>query len=250
MIRVLALAAAALVVAEPPATAQSIAGRVAAVREGTVAMRFRPRPEVCANEDGSLRWIRHDRTNGDWNLGPCVAGPAVVTISRASGDVVSVRLRIAERPSDITADLGEVPSREAATYLTSLAHHIGGRSGNDALVAAMIADDYDVWPDFGRLVLDADAPMQSREQALFWIGQSDTPLTSLAALYADLSSPHLREQYAFALSQRRGDDQAVDELIDVAKHDRDAGVRRQAMFWLGQTHSAKATQFFRDVLTP
>jgi len=249
MIRILALAAAALMVAAPPASAQSIADRVGAVREGTVAMRFRPRPGVCANEDGGLRWIRNDRMNGDWNPGPCVAGPAVVTISRASGDAVSVRLRIGVRLSDATADLGEVPSREAAAYLTSLAHHIGGRSGNDALVAAAIADDYDVWPDFRRLVLDADAPMQSREQAVFWIGQSETPISNLIALYDDLSSPHLREQFAFALSQRRGDDQAVDKLIDIAKHDRDAGVRKQAMFWLGQTHSPKATQFFRDVLT-
>jgi hypothetical protein len=179
-----------------------------------------------------------------------MAGPAVVTISRASGDVVGVRLRIGVRPLGATTDLGEVPPKEAAAYLTSLAHHIGGRSGNEALVAAVIADDYDVWPDFRRLVLDTEAPMQSREQALFWIGQSETPITSFVALYYDLSSPHLREQYTFALTQRRGDDQAVDKLIDIAKNDRDLGVRKQAMFWLGQSRSPKATQFFRDVLTP
>jgi hypothetical protein len=173
-----------------------------------------------------------------------------VTISRSGGDVVSVRLRIGQRLSDMTNDLGEVPPKEAGAYLTSLAHHIGGRSGSDALVAAMIADDYDIWPDFRRLVLDADAPMQSREQALFWSGQSETPIANFIALYSDLSSPHLREQYTFALTQRRGDDRAVDKLIDIAKNDRDMGVRKQAMFWLGQSHSAKATQFFRDVLTP
>src|SRR5262249_7829266 len=152
------------------------------------------------------------------------------------------------RSTEATTDLGEVSSREAATYLTSIAHHIGGRSGSDALVAAVIADDYDVWPDFRRLALDADAPMQSREQALFWIGQSDTPIASFLSLYSDLSSPHLREQYTFALSQRHGDDRALDKLIDIAKNDRDADVRKQAMFWLGQSHTEKATQFFRDVL--
>ncbi len=248
MMRVLALAVVALTAASP-ATAQSLGDRVGAVREGTVVMRFRPRPGVCGNEDGSLRWIRNDR-GADWTRGPCMVGPAVVTISRANGDVVSIRLRIGVRPGDVTADLGEVPSREAAAYLTSLAHHIGGRSGDDAVVAAVVADDYDVWPDFRRLVLDGDAPMQAREQALFWIGQSETPIASFVALYSELSSPHLREQYTFALTQRRGDDQAVDKLIDIAKHDRDAEVRKQAMFWLGQSHSEKATKFFREVLTP
>jgi hypothetical protein len=250
MIRVLALAAAALAAAAAPATAQSLADRVAAVREGTVAMRFRPRAGVCGNEDGGIRWMRNDGGGGDWMRGPCVFGPAVVTLSRTGGDVVSVRLRIGMRPTDVTTDLGDVPPREAATYLASLAHHVGGRSGNDALMAAVIAEDYDVWPDFRGLVLDADAPMQSREQALFWIGQSDTPTANVVALYGDLTPQRLREHYTFVLSQRRDDDRAIDKLIDVARHDRDTDVRKQAMFWLGQSHSAKATKFFRDVLTP
>ncbi|MGH7618973.1 MAG: hypothetical protein ACREPM_17270, partial [Gemmatimonadaceae bacterium] len=171
-------------------------------------------------------------------------------LSKSGDDVVSLRMRIGVRPNSVSTDLGEVSPAEAGACLASLARRVSGHSGNDALVAAAVADDFDVWPDFRRLVLDTDAPTQSREQALFWIGQSDTPTANLVALYGDLTPMSLREQYTFVLSQRRDDDQALDKLIDVARHDRDSGVRKQAMFWLGQSHNPKATKFFRDVLAP
>jgi hypothetical protein len=37
-------------------------------------------------------------------------------------------------------------------------------------------------------------------------------------------------------------------LIDIARHDSDFGVRKQAMFWLGQSHEPRALQFFKDIL--
>jgi len=147
-------------------------------------------------------------------------------------------------------DLGDVAPVEAAHYLATLARRLAGRSASEALTAAAIADGYDVWPDFRQLVLDADVPMQSREQALFWIGQSATPTANLISLYGQLTPLPLREHYSFVLSQRRDDDAAVDQLIDVARHDRDLGVRKQAMFWLAQSRSPKATRFFREVLSP
>jgi hypothetical protein len=41
---------------------------------------------------------------------------------------------------------------------------------------------------------------------------------------------------------------ALDKLIDVAQHDTDRDIRKQAMFWLGQSHEPKAIKFFQDVL--
>jgi hypothetical protein len=252
MTRGLALVAVAALVATQ-ASAQSVADRIAAVRDGTVELRFRPRAGVCANEDGDIRWMRDSRNSNDWNArGPCMIGPVSVTLARDGNDVVSVRMRIAVRPSDraATVVLGDVPAVEAAHYLATLAHRLGGRSAGDALTAAAIADGYDVWPDFRRLVLDIDAPMPSREQALFWIGESETPTANLVSLYGALAPVALREHYTFVLSQRRDDEAALDQLIDVARHDRDGAVRKQAMFWLGQSRSPKATNFFREVLTP
>jgi hypothetical protein len=252
MTRLVALAA-AVSLATTPASAQSLADRIGAARDETVVLRFQPRPGICASEDGGIRWVRSAWTSSDWYSGsPCVAGPVRVTLGRDGKEVVSVRARIAVRPVDAagTTDLGEVSAADAARYLTTLAHHLAGRNADEALTAAAIADGYDVWPDFRRLVLDADVPMHSREQALFWIGQSDTPTANVVSLYTELAPLALREHYTFVLSQRHDDDEAVDKLIDVARHDRDGGVRKQAMFWLGQSRSPKATKFFRDVLTP
>jgi HEAT repeat protein len=50
------------------------------------------------------------------------------------------------------------------------------------------------------------------------------------------------------VSQRR-DDVAVDKLIDIAQHDADLEVRKQAMYWLGQTQNPKALKFLRDLIT-
>jgi hypothetical protein len=252
MIRVAVLGAAALLVATR-GSAQSLADRIAAVRDGAVELRFRPRAGICADEDGGIRWMRDFRDGGAWmSSGPCLIGPVSVTIGRDGGEAMSVRMRIAVRPSDRTGvvDLGDVSGAEAAHYLATLAHRLAGRSANDALTAAAIADGYDVWPDFHQLVLDANVPMQSREQALFWIGASATPTANLISLYEQLTPLPLREHYAFVLSQRRDDDAALDQLIDVARRDRDLGVRKQAMFWLAQSRSPKATRFFREVLSP
>jgi len=52
----------------------------------------------------------------------------------------------------------------------------------------------------------------------------------------------------FAISQLPRD-QSVPKLIDLAKTHRDPEVRKQAMFWLGQSGDARAVTFFESVLT-
>jgi hypothetical protein len=70
----------------------------------------------------------------------------------------------------------------------------------------------------------------------------------LTALDSDLQLASLREQYTFVLSQRRDDDEAIDKLIDVARTDRDFQIRKQAMFWLGQSRDPRAVKFLRDLI--
>jgi len=42
--------------------------------------------------------------------------------------------------------------------------------------------------------------------------------------------------------------EGVPKLIEVARTHRNPEVRRQAMFWLGQSKDSRATKFFEDVL--
>src|SRR5439155_500355 len=43
-------------------------------------------------------------------------------------------------------------------------------------------------------------------------------------------------------------DEGVPLLIQVAKTNKNAAVRKQAMFWLGQSHDRRALDFFAEVL--
>lgn len=228
------------------AGAQSIAKRVDAVRDGTVEMHFATRPGVCGDGRGSV-WTT-DRERDVGRSRTCIEGPVRVRLGRADGNTVSVRTCIAcqSARASLDVDLGEVPALEAARYLLGVARSGGGRNAGDAVSAAAFADA-DVAADIAEIARDEAATLEARKQALFWFGQSDAPTRTLVNLDAALKPQALREHYTFVLSQRR-DDAAVTKLIDIARSDRDARVRKQAMFWLGQSRDPKAIQFFRDIL--
>lgn len=240
---------ATVIVAIPALTAaaQTIAQRVDAVRDGTVEMTFDTRPGVCGDGRGSVWYEGRDQfSNGSRRT--CIAGPVRVTLGRSEGQTVSVRTCVACAPRETGANpLGRVAARDAALYLIALARQNGRRNADDAITAAAFADAGDLSPELSALIRDQDATLDARKQALFWLCQSDAPTTSLTGLYSSLNAESLREHYTFVLSQRR-DDEALDKLIDIAKRDDDIKVRRQAMFWLGQSHDPKALRFFKDIL--
>jgi hypothetical protein len=238
------LAAAALAVAAP-GSAQSVGDRIAAVKNGVVRMSFASRPDVCTDGSGST-W-----TSGRRDRGVCLHGPIRVTIGRDNGQTISVRTRVGGHwgAASGETDLGTVDSKDAALYLASAARSLAGRNADDALSAAALADGVDLAPALRELVLDADVRLDTRKQALFWLGQTELPTHDLAALYDRLPPHELREHFTFVLSQRQDDD-GVTKLMDIARGDRDAQVRKQAMFWLGQSRDPRATKFFRDILTP
>lgn len=248
MRRRLVLAVASLV-ATAPAGAQSLAARVDAIRDGTVLMHFAARPGVCGNGHGSV-WTRrsgYDYSNvGTWN---CLAGPVEVSIGRADKQTVSVRTRVGGERGAVppATDLGSVSAVEAAHYLIGLARSVAGTNASEAMSGAAFADADDLSADFLGVVRDGTAPLESRKQALFWLGQGDVSTSELVRLYDGLQPFELRQHYTFVLSQRH-DDAALDKLIDVAQHDTDRDIRKQAMFWLGQSHEPKAIKFFQDVL--
>jgi hypothetical protein len=230
---------------------QSLASRVEAVGDGRVLMTFASRPGVCGDGHGST-WVQSSRrvfVSGDREF-VCIHSPVRVAIGRADKQSVSVRKWIGGRwsadQSDV--DLGDVSPTDAAQYLLGLAHTLGGNNAGEAVSAAAFADAQDLSPSFLRLIRDDDASLEGRKQALFWLGQSDFPTTDLVRLREGLKPYGLREHYTFVLSQRH-EDAAVDGLIDVARHDSDPEIRKQAMFWLGQMKEPKAIKFLQDILT-
>jgi HEAT repeat protein len=92
-----------------------------------------------------------------------------------------------------------------------------------------------------------DGEISIRKQALFWIGQGDTPTSELLQLYRQLPEEELKERMIFVLSQR-DDSAAVDGLIDIARSDPDRSLRKKAFFWLGQKDDPRVVQLLTSIL--
>jgi HEAT repeat protein len=91
-------------------------------------------------------------------------------------------------------------------------------------------------------------PMDLRKNALFWVGQEgDIDAAELRDLYDDAAEFELKEQVIFVLSQRNERD-AVDQLIAIARAERDEELRDKAIFWLGQTDDPKAAEFLAELI--
>lgn len=107
-------------------------------------------------------------------------------------------------------------------------------------------------PQNGAFLLDIavneQETMEMRKQALFWAGQSQTvPLAQLTGLYDRVSNREIKDQLIFVFSQRN-DRAAVDKLMSIARTDSDAELRKQAIFWLGQSSDPRVQGFLLELI--
>lgn len=100
-----------------------------------------------------------------------------------------------------------------------------------------------------------DSSPHVRGQALFWLAQkagrkTEEGKAASAIRQAIDNDPEteVKKKAVFALSQLPKD-QGVPLLIQVARTNRNPAVRKQAMFWLGQSGDSRALAFFEDVLS-
>jgi HEAT repeat protein/PBS lyase HEAT-like repeat-containing protein len=87
-----------------------------------------------------------------------------------------------------------------------------------------------------------------RSQAYFWLAQMDDRRAKddiIAALKSE-PSDQVREEVVFALSQL--EDTADEALIAVLRGDFPRAVKKQALFWLGQSGSPAAMAYFDEAL--
>lgn len=88
-----------------------------------------------------------------------------------------------------------------------------------------------------------------RKTALFWAGQGGASVRDLAEIYdTSTNDRELRNQVIFTLSQRRSDSEAVDKLVDIAQKETDPELRRQALFWLGQTRDPRVPALLEAII--
>lgn len=93
------------------------------------------------------------------------------------------------------------------------------------------------------IALDSGATANSREQAIFWLGQegSREDVEFLMDLFDDLDSSELREKVIFSVSQA-SHPAAGEWLLSLARDEKESvDFRKRALFWAGQEGNVDAT---------
>ncbi len=99
-------------------------------------------------------------------------------------------------------------------------------------------------------IAHGDSNSRVRGQALFWLAQeAGQKLAESAISDAIANDPEteVKKKAVFALTQMPNGE-GVPLLIQIARTNRNPEVRKQAMFWLGQSQDPRALGFIEDVL--
>lgn len=240
------------------AEAQSLASRVAAVRNGKVRMTFASRPEICGfgntisrGGDSRMTWTSDPSSDVVYDE-ECSHSPVRLVLTVDGGRVTKLRTYVGGRwrpATSETTDLGAISTRAATDYLVSLAATDQGRVGREAIMPATLADSVNVWPQLFKIARDPDIQRETRNQAVFWLGQAASDKVSPDHYNSrETDDSEVKKQAVFALSQRRNGE-SVSALIQVARNNRDPEVRRSALFWLGQSGDPRAISLFEEILS-
>ncbi len=95
-----------------------------------------------------------------------------------------------------------------------------------------------------------DKSPRVRGQALFWLAQKAAQKTAQAAIsdaIANDPETEVKKRAVFALTQMPAGE-GVPLLIQMARGNQNAAVRKQAMFWLGQSKDPRALAYIEEVL--
>jgi hypothetical protein len=243
-----------------PLRAQSLESRIAGAGDGTVQLRFASRPGVCGDGRGSIgtggnSFMRMNSSAADHGdgMGWCAPGPVRVLLDVRGGAVNRARVVVGGNDaSSGVHDLGTVGAREAADYFLALAGRAESRVGNDAILAAVLADSTTPWPALYSIVRGEGASRGTRQTATFWLSRAAAAEVNHRDLFgerdeADSERDEVRNAAIFALSQQPHDE-GVPALIRVARGNGSPVARDKALFWLGQSGDARALDLFAQIL--
>ena len=147
--------------------------------------------------------------------------------------------------------IGISKDSDAISTLQNLYSSVTNRDVKEQIIFAVsINRDKDAAVNFLINVAGKDNDHEARKKAIFWLGQKAGE-RSLNALKDTLDSAdadtEVQKQAVFAISQR-SKDESVPLLIKIAKTHANPAVRKQAIFWLGQTGDERAVDFFKEIL--
>jgi hypothetical protein len=244
----------ALLCCTTAAGAQSLTQRVAAT-DGLVQVVYPARPGACGDGRSYIGHVFGQSTyysgnstfNGrsSWERS-CEPGPARAVATVISGEVTRLRPYVGPiPPSDVRTI--NVSAADANAWLSELISRAPSKLAGEAMLPLVIADGPDPWPFLLRIARDENRPLQVRRNALHWLGTGVSDKLGIADEQADTDEDEMRKQAVFVLSQRPKSE-SVPELMSLARSAKYPSVRRQAIFWLGQTGDLRAAEVYAELL--
>jgi HEAT repeat protein len=144
--------------------------------------------------------------------------------------------------------LGDVNPAQSVEFLKTLITAGHTRDRSEAALSA-IAQHRDPTASAAILDLAKSGGPRVRQRALFWIARRAESQAAGIITQAIDNDPdvEVKKQAVFALSQLPRDE-STPLLIKLARGHTHPIVRKQAMFWLGQSKDPRALSFFEEVL--
>ena len=252
------IAGAVMLVGAGSLEAQSLANRIAAVRDGKVRMTFASRDDICGfgngvstrGESRQYSWSRERSADVEYDV-DCSEGPARIVVDMDGGKPVAIRAYVGGRwraQSNVT-DLGDVGVREATTWLLNTAGDASKKVASSAIYATTLADSVDVATSLYQFARNQSHPQDARENAIFWMSHVDDPRTVgyIEEMLKTSNNSAIQDKSIFALSQQ-GSDRAKAILRDFATNENESDkLRGQAIFWLGQGRHGESPEYLRSL---
>lgn len=123
------------------------------------------------------------------------------------------------------------------------------RVREQAVFALMLSKEPGAIAEMVRVARE-DTSARVRGQALFWLAKAASARISEDAIRQAINADpetEVKKKAVFALTQLKDGD-GVALLIEIARTNRNAAVRKEAMQWLGRSKDSRAVKFFEDVL--
>lgn len=155
-----------------------------------------------------------------------------------------------ETQGEQVRSLDAVTSEASVRFLAGLTSAWRRDRSESALAALAFHDGAAATETLARLARERGGAEDRREQAIFWLG-AERGAAGLAALRGLLREPvgeELAEHTVFAISQNPGGTEVLLDLVQ--RSDVPRGIRRQALFWLGQSDDPRALEEISRLLAP
>lgn len=236
------------------ARAQSLSERASRIGDGVLLFSYAAREGICGDGRGNIRSIEGEylELDGVWR-DECQRGPVRVAVEVHGGRIADLDTYVGGRwsPRRDAVDLGTLQPDAAVRLLLDLARTDRGEGGEQAVFPTTIALDVEVWPQLLALARDESVFGETREEAVFWLGQyaGKTVAGDLEELSADERMDlEVREAAVFALSEI-DDGGGIEALLRIAREDGNPRIRERAMFWLADSGDPRALRLFEEILT-